>query len=676
MRITTVTSTAQLLAASLLMASCTSGGWFDVAPSVPTPTPTEVIVGCTDPTASNFDDTAVTDDGSCQWDCQEIVVDHYDMLVNNSDVWRYRVGAADLEPQWMMPDFLDNAWATGSGGFGYGDGDDVTLLPNPTASVMMRITFSVAAPEQILGAFLHIDYDDGFVAWLNGAEIARANLGSFDVPPAWDLPAATNREARMYQGGLPATFGIPGDLLVAGDNVLAITVRNVSPASSDLTARAWLTAAMASGALPGRAVPAFFAQTFVSSNLPILSIDTAGMTIVDALRRPARLKTFSCAQRNHLFALADDFSGRIGIEFRGSSSQSFPKKPYGFETQDDTGDGMRVELLGLQAETDWVLHNPYSDKSLMRNWLAFEIGNRTGRYNSRARFLELVIDGEYLGVYLLLEKIKIDPNRVDISQLQPTDISGDEVTGGYVVKIDKFTGSGGGGWPSPVDTGQGWNVPFIQYHDPKDVELLPEQASYIENYVTSFELALAGADFADPILGWRAYADADSFIDYFLVEEITREVDSYRLSTYFYKDRDSVGGKITMGPLWDYNLGFGNANYMDGWLTSGWSINGAVPFWWDRLLQDPLFQHDLRCRWEDLRATVWSDAQLLTFIDDTVLLLDEAQQRNFNRWPILGTYVWPNWYVAPTWQDEMSFMTSWLEERLAWMDANVPGICN
>jgi hypothetical protein len=146
-----------------------------------------------------------------------------------------------------------------------------------------------------------------------------------------------------------------------------------------------------------------------------------------------------------------------------------------------------------------------------------------------------------------------------------------------------------------------------------------------------------------------------------------------------YKDRDDNGGKLTMGPFWDYNLAFGNADYCNGGITSGWEVNGGCgdnnPFWFERLLDDTTYQNKLKCRWEYLRERSFHQDSLFNFIDSMALYLNDAQQRNFQQWNILGNYVWPNYYVGSTYQDELNFFKTWIGDRLIWIDNNLGGNC-
>jgi len=428
------------------------------------------------------------------------------------------------------------------------------------------------------------------------------------------------------------------------------------------------------------------AQTFTSSNLPIIIIETNGQIIPDEPGVTVDLGIIDngVGQINLISDPFNDYSGEVYIEIRGSSSQSFPKKSYSFETRDSLGMNNNVSLLNLPPENDWVLYAPYSDKTLMRNVLTYKLGRELGHYAPRTRYCELVLNGDFIGTYVLMEKIKQDANRVDIAKLLPTDITGDEVTGGYIIKIDKYT-AGGSGWVSPFapPNGSGQTISY-QFHDPKDFELVPEQKAYIENYINEFEMVLNGSDYLDPILGYHQYLDINSFLDFLLINEISKNVDGYRLSTFLYKDKDSNDDKIHMGPLWDFNLGFGNANYYNGELVEGFAYNfnyvgsgdnNLIPFWWERFLSDTVFTNALKCRWEELRESAFHTDTIVTYIYNLAITLDDAQERNFVRWPILGTYVWPNYFLGSTYQEELNYLRLWIQSRMNWLDNNLPGTC-
>ncbi|MBI9072601.1 MAG: CotH kinase family protein [Melioribacteraceae bacterium] len=422
-----------------------------------------------------------------------------------------------------------------------------------------------------------------------------------------------------------------------------------------------------------------FSNELNSSNLPIVIINTNGQHILDSPKITAEMGIIYNGEnvRNNISDSLNNFHGNIGIEIRGATSQSFPKKQYGFETRDSLENNLNVSLLGMPEENDWILSAPYSDKSLIRNVLEYRLASDIGRYASRTKLCELVLNGQYQGVYILMEKIKRDKGRVNISKLDPEEISGDDVTGGYILKIDKFIGDDLGGWRSafPVDDESG--KLFFQYHYPNPTEIVSEQEEYIENYMYKFEEILSSDDFSDSVNGYAKYIDVDSFIDYFLLTELSKNIDGYRLSTFLYKDRGSKGGKLTMGPMWDYNLAFGNADYFNGFETSGWwkdSYYGGmndIPFWWDRLFQDKNFTNRVEERWESLRQNEFSSNRIFSLIDSLTTELNESQVRNFKRWPVLGYYVWPNYFIGNSYNEEITYLKEWITDRLNWMDENI-----
>lgn len=366
-----------------------------------------------------------------------------------------------------------------------------------------------------------------------------------------------------------------------------------------------------------------------------------------------------------------DFGGAGALNVRGKSSEGFPQRQYHFETQDERGQDKDVSILGLPAESDWVLYGPYTDKSLMRNVLSYRWSNEMGQYAPRTRFIEMFLNtdnslvtlSDYVGVYVLVEKIKISRNRVDIAKLEPGDIAEPEISGGYIVKKDKFDGD-----DVSFVTSRGQNLIF---QDPNGHDLTQAQRDWIRNYFNAFEAALYGPSFADPVNGYAKFIDVDSFIDTHILVELTKNIDGFRLSTYLYKDR---GGKLFQGPAWDYNLSLGNANYLNGWLPTGWYFSqlgdGDYPYW-RRLFEDPQFKLRYADRWFALRRDLFATNRLIGMVEDYATLLDEPAGRHFNRWRILGQYVWPNWYIAKTFREEIAWMQTWLANRLAWMDSQI-----
>ncbi|MCC7301802.1 MAG: CotH kinase family protein [Bacteroidia bacterium] len=436
--------------------------------------------------------------------------------------------------------------------------------------------------------------------------------------------------------------------------------------------------------------PATYTPPIVSSNLPIIVINTNNQVIPDEPKIIADMGVIfnGVGNRNYLTDPFNHYNGKIAIEVRGSSSQMFPKKSYGFETVNVSGIEIDTGFFGFPKESDWILSANYSDKSLLNNTLAYALHeSMSGQWAPRTQHVELIINGDYKGVYVFMEKIKRDNKRVDIAKLNSWENAGDSLTGGYIIKIDKFTGNQTQNWTSPYPPAQSSNGQVIRflYEYPSGDTITPQQMTYIQQYVDSFEDALAGPQFANSLTGYKRYADMYSFVNYFLVNEVSKNVDGYRISTYFYKDKFSKGGKITMGPVWDYDIAWGNANYCGGNGTTGWAYQFGnvcpgdgwqIPRWWQRMLQDTVYANAVQCQWSYWRTRMLDSVKLMTYIDSMALYLDESQQRNFARWPILGNYVWPNPSPIPaTYQGEIDELKNWLWNRIVWLDANMPGTC-
>ena len=431
---------------------------------------------------------------------------------------------------------------------------------------------------------------------------------------------------------------------------------------------------MTTGCFAGAVQQSADAEVY-ASNLPIVIIRTFGQWIHDDPKIPARMKIIYDASggRNWLDSPHVNLDRKIGIEVRGKTSQHFPKRQYGFEVQDDNGNDKDVSFLQLPAESDWILNGPYSDKTLMRNYLVYEFSNRIGRYASRTRFVELFLhEGKgvhlgaehYAGVYLLMEKIKRGKKRVDIQSLKPTQEGPTEITGGYILKIDKLDS-----YDTYFFTHYGTQLIHVY---PKGNAVSSAQKVWIRNYMNAFESALAGKDYADPDRGYAKYIDVDSFIDHFIINELFKNTDGFRNSTYMYKDRN---GKLKMGPVWDFNLSMGNTVFFNGWETDNWLIDtNPVPFWWERLLTDENFRRRLVKRWETLRKNELATSEFLDEIDRTAKYLSEAQKRNFQRWRVLGRRIFGNpraYGSATTYEQEVVRLKTWLLARLKWMDQNI-----
>jgi hypothetical protein len=536
-------------------------------------------------------------------------------------------------------------------------------------------------------ALLNMDYDDGFVAWINGVEVARANLGTIGDYPAYNTLAG-DHEAVMWQGQNPASFMIGPTVfkncMVSGDNVLAIQVNNFTATSSDMSCIPYLSVAMKTEGLTYHPVPTWFFPPdagYDGSNLPLVIFRTNGAYIQQEVKTMVDMGIIYNGpdSLNYLTDPWNNFNGKAGVEIRGSSSSGFPKTNYGIELWESYDNDTSYSLLGMPKESDWILHGPYSDKSLLRNFLAYNIARKMGNYASRTRLCELYINDIYQGVYVMLERIKRDSLRVDVAKLKPEDVVGDQLTGGYIIKIDRSATDYSDGWFSPYPgNGTSNQGPYFAYVYPRRDEIMPIQANYIKNKITSFETTLKGQYYLDPYAGYKTYIDINTFVDYFIMAELSKNVDGYRLSTFLHKDRDGKDPRIKMGPIWDYDLAFGNADYLDASVIQGWSYpipadGWGNPFWWSRFMSDAYFRNILYCRWHEFRQGILSDESIIALVDSAVSVLGPAIDRNFSKWTIHGTYVWPNAYVGSTFNQDLNFMKNWILDRAAWIDQNVPG---
>lgn len=445
-----------------------------------------------------------------------------------------------------------------------------------------------------------------------------------------------------------------------------------------------------------------FAIDTKDSEIPYLVVDTQGAEIP---YNPGVAATMKIYQSKKLIQ-----EQGIDIEFRGKTSfRLSDKKGFNFETVDASGEGVDVSFFGFPEEEDWRLighvvnlKDKYIwDKPLIYNALAYEISRKIGKYASRGKFVELEVNGEYLGLYFFCEKLKRDSNRIDIKSLNA---SSTNLTGGYILKIDKsdagpehdgkplsyFMGNWdddaryteGNSFRSPFDifgkpiTFPAFQAPYhpqqfletyFAYEYPDAEDITPSQKDFISDYVSKFEQALLTDDFETAARTYTEYIDVPSFVDYFLINELCRNVDAYRISTYLQKDRD---GKLAMGPVWDFNIGFDEGtripvtdwvvNYNDYVKNDPW----MVPFWWDRLLADPQFRKAVKDRWLGLRQGELSPSKLNGMVDEMVNLLQSngAVQRNYAKW---------DQGIGLNYDQSVLNLKLFLTDRANWMDGQI-----
>ena len=420
-----------------------------------------------------------------------------------------------------------------------------------------------------------------------------------------------------------------------------------------------------------------------STNIPLIMINTNNQLIVDEPKINVDFKVIDNFPNslNYPTDSGNIYSGIAGIEIRGSYSATLPQKPYGIETRDTQGNNNNVSLFGMPQENDWILIANYNDKTFLRNVLSFDLFEKMGHYAPRTKLCEVVVNNIYNGIYVFTEKIKRDNGRVDIAKLDLDDNFGDSLTGGYIFRVDYWNQNNS--WISNYNNPNFPNdaVRYV-YNYPDYDEITVQQKNYIQNLVGDFEDALWSNDFEDPILGYRPYINTRSFIDYFIVNEFARNVDGFKKSRNFYKDKSSKDSLIYAGPVWDFDWAYKDhsSSMING---SGWrhDYSGPTdvkpPGWYIRLLQDTTFANELNCRYFNLRNTILDTTNIFSFIDSLSSMVSEPQNRHYTRWPILGINVGtPEIGNQPTsYSGEIIKFKSWINERLIWLDANMPGNC-
>lgn len=431
------------------------------------------------------------------------------------------------------------------------------------------------------------------------------------------------------------------------------------------------------------------AQILTESNLPIIIIDTDSNEIPDEPKIPAIMGIIDngVGQINKIDNVFNHYDGHIGIETRGNSTQLYEKKTYTIELWDEAENEISEPLLGMGKEEDWILHAMVLDKTQLRVPLCFDLFRKMGHYAANYRYVELIVDGEYQGVYILTEKLKRDDDRVDIAKLDEDDIAGDSLTGGYILRID---------WTWDVQEedlfesnyeSQGGIPMKYQWYYPKPDKIKQEQKEYISNYIHDFEDAAFGPDFTNQAgLRYTDYIDLNSFVDFVIINEFAKNSDGYKLSSYMHKDKDSKGGKLTAGPIWDFDQSYGLSTVCSshnplGWIylknQEGCGDLGTMPLWWRVMMEDPIFINRLDCRWKEFRSSFLQLDSLFQWMDTQTTLLEDPLGRNFERWDFIGNNIWFEPFPIPeTYDEEINYMKNWIQDRLEWMDANMFGNCD
>ena len=373
------------------------------------------------------------------------------------------------------------------------------------------------------------------------------------------------------------------------------------------------------------------------TGLPIVYIQTDGSVQIDSKDDYVLGDTNIDGGRDY-----ENFpSAPMKIRGRGNSTWQFPKKPFQMKLDD------KAEFLGMPNDKKWLFLAEYADKTMLRNTIAFEMGYISNLdWTPKAKFAEVYINGDYNGTYNITQKVEESDNRVAIGDT------------GYLLELDQLERLDS----DDVYFESAVTERFIINIKEPNLDAGSDEFTYIENLITNFENNLFSQNFADEATGYRQYIDMDSFIDWFLISEITKNVDSMFFSSIFLNVMP--GEKIKMGPLWDFDLSFGNVDYADSRYPEGWWVKYNP--WYERLFEDPAFVEAVRNRFEYFNN---NRDYILNKIDTYAEKLKWAQEENDDKWQTIGVYVWPNPVIFDTYQEEVDHMKAWYETRMDWLES-------
>lgn len=384
------------------------------------------------------------------------------------------------------------------------------------------------------------------------------------------------------------------------------------------------------------------------TNIPTLYINTNGVSITS--KENYVPGTVTVASDDAEVAITDV---SMGIRGRGNSTWGMAKKPYRIKFD------KKINFLNQNAKAkSWVLLANYADKTLMRNGVAFEISRFIDlEFSPSAVFVDVVLNGQYLGNYMVSDQMQVGAGRVDIDEMDETNISGEELTGGYFMEIDGF----GDSEPVHFTTNHGL---LITLKSPDEELVQQVQIDYIKNFVNTFESKLFASNFTDPELGYRSMVDEHSLINWYIACELTGNSDSF-WSTYIYKKRND--NHLYFGPLWDFDIAFNNDNRIQNAPTRLMRDAGhGYKQWIGRLWQDPWFRQAVWERWREL-TKAGIEEHLINYIDQTAAAIDQSQAKNFEKWPVLNQRVYDEVYLFKTYKEGVDYLRSYVIDRVAFL---------
>jgi hypothetical protein len=391
---------------------------------------------------------------------------------------------------------------------------------------------------------------------------------------------------------------------------------------------------------------------FTDTGLPTLYIST---NLVPIESKEVYIPGTLQIKRN----LAGDsvFGGVMEIRGRGNSTWSMPKKPFKIKLDKKAG------LLGMKESKQWVLLANYADKSLLRNEVAFELSRGLGLgFTPAGRFVDVILNGRYNGTYELVEQVDIGKNKVNISEQDAGTTTLPGISGGYLLEFDGFAGSEA----VHVNTGRGMQVTV---HYPDDDDINQAQQNYISTYFNNVESMLFSPAFDDPANGYKQFFDIESYINFYLVNEITGNPDIF-WSTYMYKTANN--DTIYTGPVWDFDIASNNDDRLGDAVNKLMLDAAHEPKQWiNRLMEDKAFRNRVRARWNEVKTTKVAGIQAV--IDQLAGTVSRSQKKNFLKWPILSEKVYLNLQAAGSYAGEVNYLKAYFSNRISWLDTQFNG---
>lgn len=533
-------------------------------------------------------------------------------------------------------------------------------------AAVVRLQFDYSEKADLLGGLIQAKYNLPFIAYLNGEHlVSRTN---YDYPFALENSKPEKQSYSIYVYHRPINYTLSAaqvePLLQEGSNSLVIYVPESPKAktkyfndfsfSLNLDNKKTIFTRNQPNIKPD--------GKLTTSELPILKVESRTPNIPDEPKVRGLLHIDYPEKSDHL----DVMNLELAIEVRGTTSQAMSKKSFSI----NIGDHKDLEtILGMPSAKKWVLYGPYMDRTLLRNAFMYSTSQKMGHYSTRFNFCELVINGAYQGIYMLCERIEFRKHRLTGNPIDRKDADSLATDGDFLLQIDRGTSNT---WSSK--TGQEFNGGQHEYEfsDPKADKLSDLQQDYVKAFLYEFETAIIGEAKNPDSKQYENYLNPSLFYDYIILNELSKNIDAYRLSTFLIKRGPTAGGKIEPGPVWDYNFSLGLPTLGEGYKTDGFIYNNTfdlTPYWWTVLMENNHFSSGLKKRYAELRQTVLHRDTLYREWQTLQEMVEPALDRNFTKWSAFGKAdFWPNHNTAYNYQESCDYLNNWLTSRIAWLD--------